>query len=359
MNRYRTLLAVAASTLLMATASPARAAGTWVPTYVPIDVRGVQGVAPRVSAFGNGTGFATTGIFNPLRPPANNQILRTADGGQTWSAGPEVPGPLFMVSPTAGYALRGNTVFVTSNGGATWTRSGTDAPVPDLANSWDTYAAFAGGRVVYATSASVGGEECIPLPGSRVTVVTSGNAGVSWRTTTLPTAGSLLYDNISFADSLHGLINVTQPSTCGTVATSQIWVTADGGNTFRLAYACSGRCQAEHVSRSRIVVTETAEDKTYEFVVRSEDGGRTFRRGQDLRRLPVNSQFCQISDLTFAPDDRTGYAATPACGVWRTTDAGVTWTNEPTAPHVDAHVAAFDSERAFLATLSGILTRQP
>jgi photosystem II stability/assembly factor-like uncharacterized protein len=77
-------------------------------------------------------GAAAAGAAATGNPPSGGRLLRTADGGQTWSAVPAAPAGAQSVcfgSAAAGYLGTPGKVYRTSDGGTTWTLAFTEPPV--------------------------------------------------------------------------------------------------------------------------------------------------------------------------------------------------------------------------------------
>lgn len=364
MKPRRVLVALA----LAATAFPApvRAADpVWVPTFVAGPVAG------HPSAFGGGVGYlqgenvpGTSGV------DGHGTVYRTADHGLTWTPLPIpawVGDDVLFASPTTGYAHdSGRGMAVTRDGGATWTRlpnlplGPSEALLPWLDRG---FAASPDGR----TLAMAGKVLDRDAPGcgrpQREVVLWSADGGVTWRTFTFP-LGPTNADPLHFVvgiavhDARHGAI-VTRPwAGCedgGLLGPTSVWTTADAGRTWRRVLR-SGKVApsvAAYAGDGTLVVGD--ENGT---VLRSADGVHFATAGvldgrnaaADLSPLYVDETQNLVCDVRFA--GTTGYLVQRNGAVWRSGDAGRTWTHETTLDYQslanDPRVGVFDAGHAYV-----------
>jgi len=278
---------------------------------------------------------------------SDGTVLLTIDGGQTLTPKTSVPlnggtaEKLEFISPTIGFAVTGGSgsgrIFRTTDGADSWTQvASSPTPLADVT--------FVTPTTAYAV-------------GQNSTLLASTNEGVTWHTLPLALpAGTpqLSLTHISCSDVMHCLI-ATAP--------------APGGNTNVLVRTTDGGMTGSLVSPSELnllsVAFSTASDAVavgqYGATVLSSDGGATFpnlishnlrsglhgllRLGQsaldayapwpagqiaattdsgeswNLLRVPTSAN---IEDIAF-PTTQIGYALSHTGTVYRTDDAGVSW----------------------------------
>jgi len=277
---------------------------------------------------------------------ADGSVLLTTNAGQTLQ--PKTPVPLngataskiYFTSPSTGFAVTagaGGRIFRTTDGADSWTQVASSP------------AAFSDLTFVTPTTAFAVGADG--------TLLGSTNAGASWtaRALALP-AGTppLALTNISCSDVTHCLI-ATAPGAGAN--TNQLVRTSDGGLTGSLVSPSGQNLLAVAFSTSSNVVAVGQNGAT----VLSSDGGATFptlishslgdlysrsirlgQSAQDAYALGATSAIAattnggedwsllrvpssgQLSDVDF-PSTEIGYVVNSAGTVFRTADAGLSW----------------------------------
>jgi photosystem II stability/assembly factor-like uncharacterized protein len=267
---------------------------------------------------------------------SDGTILLTTDGGQTLTPKTSVPlngataGEVEFVSPSTGFALTGGRIFRTTDGANSWTQVAfTPAPLSALT--------FVNAKTAYAV-------------GANNTLMQSSDEGATWHS--LPLAlpsGSpqLALTHISCSDEMHCLI-ATAPAT-GANDANVLVRTTDGGKTGTL------------VSPSELnllsVAFSTASDAVavgqYGATVLSSDGGATF---PNLISHNLRSGLHGLIRLGQTPFD--AYAPWPAGQIAATTDSGESWNllRVPTAANIE-DVAFPSTQIGYALSHSGTVFR--
>lgn len=236
------------------------------------------------------TAFAST--FNAAG--AGGEVLRTTDGGNTWSrmttaaqfSSPDGFNNLVHMFPDGQHGIafgdpNPNTgagsayeVVLTSDGGATWTRN-TAAGLVSLAASGEyglTRSFFGLGNTIW-----IGAGQQAPAgggPGGNSRMFRSTDFGVTWQTATVPFAGPPV--DIAFRDAQNGICMNTE--TNGTNVTKvNLAKTTDGGLTWTLVPETPARgrlyffgldaAQGKFISYGRFLngTTNTLADRGYSY----------------------------------------------------------------------------------------------
>ncbi|HMB69532.1 MAG TPA: hypothetical protein VKU85_09470, partial [bacterium] len=272
----RSLLTFLTAALVLATAVPA--AAQWstqspLPTY--LDVRGVGApTANRVFVATADNSFDDGGA-----------LWESTDGGATWT---QLPIPISLGAPLNGLIFQdaltgwtfGNDQYVTTDGGDTWSQLPLLGSIyymdfPTAGFGW----AYGGGAFTYTTL----------------------DGGANWTQTP---NGERWFD---FADSLNGLA----------VADTGLFRSTDGGVTFGQVFTGFGHA-VEYLSPSVAVgIVDTV-------FVRSTDGGATWTPGV---LTEGRSDLFVVSPSIALASGRSGPFGAYDDRVFRTTDAGLTWTD--------------------------------
>jgi photosystem II stability/assembly factor-like uncharacterized protein len=365
MARTRLRRAALALTLLLAGtghAEPVGTDGAWIVTRPGNPWAGYPAV------FDDGTAYVWM--------DAERSVFKSTDGGLTWTPMPSVPGAWIALfgSPTTGYQRDGGDCYGcplrlhrTTDGARTWQPAAAlPAPPRGHVESFaPEYAVAPGGRTVLVA----GGWHrrtalCQAQWEDHQEIFVSRDGARSWRRGSLPAKGWVR--RISMADDRNGAIWM-QEVTLATAAPScrvprvgetpskeTLWVTGDGGLTWRrAAMPCAyPDCQSMTMVTSRRIVV--GDDDSVHV---SDDRGRTFR----AVRLPTTVEQPGVFDLAFATAF-LGYAVTYGQGIWRTLDGGRTWVMEPSPNHAQVlgwYRVAATVDHAVAVTADAVLTRVP
>jgi photosystem II stability/assembly factor-like uncharacterized protein len=254
---------------------------------------------------------------------ANNLVLSTADGGQTFTrrtAVPAVPAAsdLLCTSDTTCFATTGGAVLRTTDGAVTWSEVAQfSVPLFGLEQ--------ADASTLYAV-------------GQGLQLLKSTDAGATWERK--PVSGVPPGD--------FGSIRCSDADTCLLVTRqgNRIVRTTDGGDSFAAATPPAESAFAvELASPTRGLAVGNLGS-----VVVSDDGGEMWR--------VVGSRLTDAFTLVEAATDRVAYAGGSAGALARTTDGGHTWSNvsPPTSLAIQA-VAAPTPTRLFVLAQDGTLQR--
>jgi photosystem II stability/assembly factor-like uncharacterized protein len=314
------------------------------------------------SAFPGGAAY----VLDPSAPAADPTIggqtlWASEDFGATWTQRPAQPfrftARLSFATPALGFAIHNGEVLRTADGGRSWTPAA-PLPAPQGASvSLHAIDAPAQGALV----AAAGDSAYLPACGTE-SVYTSRDHGNSWRVTPLPGGEQLGTKEIRFLDDRHGLVLASHyASPCGENDTSVVLLTDDGGEHFRQVFDCQGFCTSIALASPSVLLVGYNDGR----IARSTDAGATFNV---TRLVPedahdVYPELFWVDGLDFA-DAHVGYASTMGRGLWRTTDGGATWTLEDSlkstvyAPGIPA-LAVADAQHAIYAGAPGIFHRTP
>jgi photosystem II stability/assembly factor-like uncharacterized protein len=259
-------------------------AGTWVYDYRFIDAQNGWGVG------------------------SQENIVRTTDGGQTWTTqrAPTFSSPLWSIDfkdPLHAVTVgNGGTVLSTNDGGQTWTRS-ERAFNPQPINRVTATDAN------HAWTANNGNE-----------IMYTANGGATWSHVTLtpPTSGNVV--GIDFADNANGWAAIRKDYS----GPSYIYRSGDGGQTWTRS---TNAPSTDAVYDIAALDAQTAVAVGYGtnglgLVRRTADGGQTWTLGT----LPANTRALYGVDFINAT---TGWACGNLGTVLKTTDGGQTWTRLP------------------------------
>ena len=362
---HRTL-ATAAALLTTLAAGPAGGVttgappGAWVPTLAHDDVFRID-----AAAFPDGTGLVASddnlSQDDDVLPP-RRLLHRTADGGLTWTSGrlnaPRGTGRVAFGSPAEWWGLVGpfgSGLVRTLDAGATWS----PAALPPRLSGVDSLAAASGAVAVAGRVANTGGPSCAAARSNAVAWST--NRGASWtryRFPTYPSGNFAWVASVQVADARTGLALVTGDAAgCSAFGTTHdVHVTRDAGTTWTpVARSVPGGRYVQNASVTPAgLVSVGWSDGT---VGVSEDGGATFRETTLRRSDDVIGGSDAVLHAVFS--GRTGYAVQSSGAVWRTTDAGGTWTDDGQVAPLNAGgpLLPFDGSRVILAGIATVLTR--
>jgi len=237
----------------------------------------------------------------------------------------------------------------TTDGGASWQRIGewvygTASAIPDFRSSKDIMFFDADHGVMTANGGIPPGPYSRYYP---VGLLRTADGGATWSYVDLPNVpagsdpGTEPAANGFVSLQAHAAIDATRWISCGSEnvgsymgsgspAYVTIWETDDAGATWRIAHhwredygACSA-LQANAAGRAILFDTPYAFGGTRRLVLRDPSGAWTERAGQDL----VTNSGYGPADVPMVGDTawvRAQSATTQANGVWRSDDAGSTW----------------------------------
>src|SRR5579859_6516949 len=285
---------------------------TWVPSIRFIDetVGWVAGFAPRPGAVGVGCADAAPQPSQPCR----GAVLRTVDGGQTWS---EV-----LTVPTDGVQYGPIRFFQAVDGLSAW--------------------------AVVASGSGCGGYGCYDV---RRTV----DGGRTWAT--LPVGGDVV--GIRFASAAQGWVALETGANTTIVRT-----TYDGGSTWTTGFRAPGTFEgldAASANRAWVMTSPSgycsaSNCQTYELF-RTDDGGATWA---DLGNVKDSAGACSfglaIGPLFASPgggwiglNHGAGGAGSVTTGLLESTDAGSSWRCLATPTNVVGMTAA-NPEQLWIST---------
>lgn len=267
-------------------------------------------------------------------------IVRTADGGRTWvgipapkadlepngpsscSDGPCVRG-LRFANPTVGYAYGSNALYLTTNGGATWSTQPGQADAIEVANGTAL-------RISRTT------EGC--PPGCTYQVSTAPVGSTAWSPLDLP-GQQLIGNAVQLLRTGHRAYAEIYRNPAGGASNAQATLltsTDDGQHWTVRADPCGGTGDQEADSvqmavaddGSLTVLCRLRVGGTTSFVVTSSDGGATFGAHHPA---PAGG----IADAVGAADASTPLLAVATGGttkLYRGANAGASWTVVATVP---------------------------
>src|SRR4051794_16599663 len=336
-GRWATIIASATA---LACPAAAGAAASWVPSgpYEPQSITAL-------STFADGSGWYAS---------SKGIVLRTADFGATWQAGYNGPGAgaspeIRMGAPAKGWAIDNGGLYATDDAMTTWR----PAAFPGVTEerSLSGLGTADGGRTV---SFEAWGD--CTSPTDHAAFLTSHDAGATWlRFELAPTEDArrmVWHDTQVGAAATTHLVRDTGGCT-GSV--SDVWVTTDGGTSWHkvlhedggvvaIAFTPGGRLIAGNLSAQIRV---------------SDDLGAHWRTTADLAD-DAGTSLRWIMSVATGPGG-VAYAEVQGGGLWRSADAGQTWTRETSLFDVLGlglgEVAAFDAEHAIASGEQPLSTR--
>ena len=254
---------------------------------------------------------------------ANNSVLSTADGGQTFTrrtALPSIPAAtdLLCTTETTCFATTGGAVLRTTDGAVTWTEVAQFSLPLFALEQADATTLYAVGQALQLLKSTDGGATWVRKP---VSGVPSGDFG-----------------SIRCSDADACLLAMRQGN--------RIVRTTDGGDSFTAATPPAESAFAVELASS----TRGLAVGNFGSAVISDDGGETWR--------VVGGRLTEAFTVVEAATDRAAYAGGLAGALARTTDAGQTWANvsPPTSLAIRA-VAAPTASRLFVLAQDGTLQR--
>lgn len=368
-TRSAALVAAVAAGLL---AAPAMADPTpgWVATH-PVQ----QQSQHRLAALPDGTGWAVVD---------HNRVVKSSDFGRTWEPvtlvtaqvdGTEIPGSgpdlggssetyVAPLSAKTAYGANGIALSRTDDGGRTWQ----SVPVPPVTRSKFLESTVAlehtGGRIWMARDGAEYADGC-PYALTTTPLLSSAD-GKRWQRSDIPFAGGMV-DEVRFSDARHGVALVVEfeytettqdENSCGfsgMADSSGVYVTANGGRTWRRTFECRPMCRAVSWSTPGRVVVGRLDGEIFA----SDNRGARFTSASRLQP-PVDTAIRSLDGLDCR--GRRCFASFNGGGIFRSDDAGAEWESE--ASPNDAYflaigdLAMFDAERAVAIGPYSILTRE-
>lgn len=183
---------------------------------------------------------AVAAKFPSIQNVTGGEILRTTNGGQTWTkvttATQFAPGQdgycnwVHMFNDAEGVALGDPTnnaweILRTTDGGATWTRLTTNIPAPLAGEFGWVRSFFARGNTIWAGTGANSGT-------SRVRVLKSTDKGLTWTASPVTSLTGFI-DRLAFKDELNGIAFNTKVNSARTaISEVNLIRTADGGATW-------------------------------------------------------------------------------------------------------------------------------
>lgn len=362
--RLRTVLVVLAVAAVPVSPARADSGGVWVPS-----LEATQGF-DKLSAFPDGTMYAQY----------LDSYARSKDAGKTWQLMPRPPrqylgsSGIKFATPTVGWSVGGTSPAVpediatlvtgedgvgdevkrcgglmplhrTTDGGTTWR-----AVCVPHSKATDLTSRFGPGAYALApykdgkTLTLVGTEsdytKAPPPCGTYSDVLyTTHDAGAHWVRAQLPKGWTGGYRIQTYDTSTIGYLSYfweeheTVNESCSS-ATVGLFLSRDGGKTFKKTYVCRPQPTCTSlaiVTRQRIIIGRT--DGT---TLVSKDGGATWRLGQRLFEYTwqkaidtgqASPYMFWAQAMSFA-DAQHGFASTRGSGTWRTSNGGLSWTQE-------------------------------
>jgi photosystem II stability/assembly factor-like uncharacterized protein len=239
---------------------------------------------------------------------AMNRILKTTDGGQTWTSAFDVRAEaISFSSPTHGWYSGDGKGFVyrTTDGGATF--NPVALPFEIL---W---------KHLYTID-----EKNVWMNGYYNQLVRTRDGGVSWQEIRLPIFPQYAIRSLAFVSAEYVYLSLEQPS--NSAQPNQLWRSMDGGDSWQQVLGLS------YQDRSTDVYAYTADHvwvATPRTIYRTTDGGKNWEKP---KYFPAVSQ---VEQLAFH-DENIGWAVVTLPDARHksllvTPDGGVTWTLVPNA----------------------------
>lgn len=258
-----------------------------------------------------------------------NNVFKTSDGGKSWVAltpkGADVSHGIeadFMNALDAWIALPGNstiTLFRTTTGGASWTRSTINEATPGGLSL--TFVSSQTGWIEDAPDGAGAGSE-------GVDILRTDNGGATWTkistsgqgANALPTGG--IKSGLSFVNTATGWATGESAA-----MTPWFYMTHDGGKTW-YPKTISGLSSASAYQTAPPAVlgnngflplTVTGSSTPHTILARSSDGGATWTaNGQQSAAFQSSNLYVESSQNAWATDQNSG-------DVYQTTNGGKTW----------------------------------
>lgn len=332
---------------------------TWASTF-PIQT----GAEERVAVAGDGSAWAVID---------HSRVLKSTDNGVSWvpvnpvPVGPVLSGPtsggssdtkVAPLSAQAALGANGNAVSMTTDGGLSWQK----VTVPAVTSP----PGYEGAQLLRRTAGrfwlAPGGFDVINgcAVVTRTTPLLSSSDSRRWARTDLPIPGGLV-QSVDFADARHGAVAVVEfdyqvmhsGGLCGYSGAGRdtvVFVTADGGRSWRRAQVCTSVCHLAWAQAGRLVV-----GSLNGTITESRDSGRSFRQQAVLPTLP---DILGLQDLDCAGS--RCWALVNGTGIYRADGPGE-WIHESSDADVAgicvASIAAGDHDHAFAAGPHALMTR--
>ncbi len=379
MRRCHAALAVALALPLLAVPSSAGPGAVWLPTLASTEN------FQRLSLFPNGVGYAQV----------DGNYAVTRDFGLTWQRRPQPGQPPALVpllgetsnvvrfaTPAVGYAMVNAATFPapgcaetslmrTADGGDSWTPLCLPPGSLERGVTWavSPITVAPGGLTVVLTGIEYeGGTTCADLQGVAYTSV---DGGATWvrallATNTFPAWSVDVYDAGHAAMVAY---HRADPDSCDSRSNSNaVLYTSDGGVTWATVRECGSTplCTTVALPEANRLLVGMSDGSTTISV----NGGVSFVTGPtlgDLRwdlvveRDPAAAYLFWVQSFAFA-DAQHGFASTRGAGTWRTSDGGATWVQEASqdctyVPLGVGEVVAASPDRALVGSSLAVSTR--
>lgn len=324
-------------------------------------------------------GFATGTA--PCGTGTCSHLLRTSDGGATWSAtlgtglphdcGATCPSRVRFADSAVGYVF-GPALFMTSDGGTTWTsqpgpdtygveasngtavRVVTDEGCPGCrfevqrsavgTSSWTTVhrsqeprsgAELA--RQVDQVAVSLLANPAGGAGDAHISLLLSPDGGTTWARHDDPCDQGTTNNDPDETDAAQVGLSLTGEvvALCqrrgwrSNGGNSTVTLSADGGSTFATPTGFPEATDADLVAAAGhgVLLAETHRGNDVDVVLqRSDDGGRTWT---EVARAPLVNGPREAAYLAFSTASVATWVPQPGRSAWRSTDGGVTWVERP------------------------------
>ncbi|MFH1195794.1 MAG: YCF48-related protein [bacterium] len=257
---------------------------------------------------------------------ANGSILRTSDGGATWTeiycGHLDGVHSVYFTNETTGYACGYHKMILkTTDGGLTWS---------DLAYSADVFKGYESIVFSDANTGWVAGDEGV--------VLKTTNAGVTWTAVTSPFSGTIQKLLYLGSNKLIAVGNV-----------SNNWKSTDGGVTWTAKSNGLGVSRwgldASTSDNNTIFVAATSG-----WITKSTDAGETWTASQ----TGVTTEHLYS---VFFTSSLIGYIGNGAVSIFKTTDGGATWSTSSSGTTSMMAISFIDANNGFAGGGSGTMLK--
>ena len=322
----------------------------WRPSVTPLASPTATAPSPRPTATGMRSSAPTAA------PSGSASAQPTSLSDELQGAAVDEAGPI----PGGGvWAVSGEKLLISLDGGGTWTLS--TAPATPSSASFITSTAFADADHAWTIRAGADSHTGAQDDFVSLFVYRTADGGRTWQSATIPGNFAWCFYELVFADAQHGFLNATD---CQTISKTALYRTSDGGATWT---AGPIRAVGDSLSVSDATTLWVSSSGGGEacnmcnepLLQVSRDSGRTWSASPIPGyegKLTSDTLGAGGSPVFLDPSDGYFVVADASSEVFRTTDAGRTWSRIAATPRGISVTTILDATHWFGDSITGTET---